>query len=420
MTPSDWGDFHAWLPTDLPAVLAALAAPPQALMGTVLAWNLLAADRLEKAPRPSRHRLASILVPARNEEANLAVLLPLLENQTWPDMEILVLDDDSGDGTAAVALSHLPRVRMLRGKPLPKGWIGKSWACAQLAEEAKGDILLFCDADARPAPEAVARTLGLLEARKAGALACLPRQLLGTWAEGAVVPLVMHLPVLGFLPLPLVRRRPEAALSLGVGQWFAFTREAYLAIGGHASVRRSLAEDMALGRRIKEAGLGLAACLSVRDVSVRMYRGAGEVRAGFRKNLVVLTGTGRFRAALVLAAYLAIFVVPWALALWAAFSLALGAASGLAPMAALVPGLMLLASRLAVAAAYREPAWAWLASPIGSLSVLALAVQSWRGYHARSLTWKGRRLDSAPEEDGSGGGLAPVPTREVGKDGYGD
>lgn len=378
MTPASWL---------LPGA-AALALLP---MSAVMAWNLLRAPRLERARGPSRRRPVSVLVPARDEERNLGDLLTLLLSETWEDMEILVLDDGSRDGTAAIAAAaaaaHGPRVRMLQGAPLPPGWLGKSWACAQLAEAARGEVLIFCDADARPAPGAVAATLGLLEELGADALACLPRQELGSWGEKALVPLVLHLPVLGMLPLPLVHRRPEASLSLGVGQWFAFSREAYARCGGHAAVRDALAEDMALARRLKLAGCVAAVALSTRLVSVRMYRGFAEAWEGFGKNLVVLTGSGWLRPAAVLAVFLLVYVAPWAMAAAVPF--------GLASPAWLPPAALLLGQRLAVAAVFGEPPRAWLWHAPGSLLAAALALRSRAGFRRGSLRWKGRVLAAA-------------------------
>lgn len=369
-----------------PGLLPGLAAAALAPMSGVMAWNLLRAPRLERAPAPARRPAVSVLVPARDEAGNLAVLLPRLLAQGWEDLEILVLDDASRDGTAAVAAAHAPRVRLLPGAALPPGWLGKSWACAQLAEAARGEVLIFCDADARPGPGAVAATLGLLEELGADALSCLPRQELGTWGEKALVPLILHLPVLGMLPLPLVHRRPEPSLSLGVGQWFAFTRAAYRRCGGHAAVRGALAEDMALARRLKLAGCRTAVALSTRHLSVRMYRGFAEAWEGFGKNLVVLVGAGRLRPAAVLAGFLLVYVAPWAMAL--------AVPAGASPLW-LLPAALLLAQRLAVAACFREPADAWLWHAPGSLLAAALALRSRAGFRTGSLRWKGRVLTAA-------------------------
>lgn len=380
-------DIRVLLDIPWASALPWMTAAPLACMAGTMAFNLSRTPRLEKAPEAPRSRKVSVLVPARNEEGNLGVLLPLLARQGWSGLEILVLDDESSDGTARVAAGMGPAVRVIPGKPLPPGWLGKSWACAQLAREASGEVLLFCDADVRPEPGAVAATLALMDRHEAEALTCLPRQILGSWPERAAVPLVMHLPVLSLLPLPLVHRRPDPALSLGVGQWFAFTRETYDAIGGHAAVRQELAEDMALARKVKEAGFTLAAALSTRILSVRMYRGFPEVWSGFRKNLVCLTGAGWARPCAVLAFHLAVFVVPWIMAPMAAL--------GWVSPAWALPAVLLAGLRLGVAVLFREPAAAWLWHAPGSLLVAVLAIRSWSGYRNRSLDWKGRVLTAA-------------------------
>ncbi len=385
----------SWLPPGA-SVLALLP------MSALTAWNLLRAPRLERARAPIRRRAVSILVPARDEERNLGALLALLLAETWEDLEILVLDDGSRDGTAAIASAaaevsasagpEAPRVRLLAGEPVAPGWLGKSWACAQLAAAARGEVLIFCDADARPQPGAVAATLGLMEELGADALSCLPRQELGSWGEKALVPLVLHLPVIGMLPLPLVHRRPEPSLSLGVGQWFAFGRDAYRRCGGHAAVRDALAEDVALARRLKLAGCKTAVALSTRLVSVRMYRGFAEAWEGFGKNLVVLTGSGWLRPAAVLAFFLLAYVAPWAMAA--------AVPAGLASPAWLLPAALLLGQRLAVAATFREPPLSWLWHVPGSLLVAALALRSRAGFRKGSLRWKGRVLTAAMRPGG--------------------
>jgi hypothetical protein len=262
-----------------------------------------------------------------------------------------------------------------------------------LAREAAGDILLFCDADVRMEPGAVAATVERMREGGLDALTCLPRQELVTWPERAVIPLVMTVPVLAFLPLHLVPRHRLPALSVGCGQWFAFTREAYQAVGGHASVRREIVEDMALARRVKEEGLVLGAALSSRLVSTRMYRDLPSLWRGFAKNLAVLTGSGWVRPPLVLAAFVIAQVLPWAMV----------PAGG---RAWLLPALLWLATRLIAARTAREPALGWVGSPAGSLVAVALAVRSWLGYRRRDVTWKGRKLEAAFGPDAARGTAA--------------
>jgi chlorobactene glucosyltransferase len=346
----------------------------------------------------------SLLIPARDEAENLAILLPMLSRIDYPGLEILVLDDGSTDGTAGRVRAGAGPARLLPGRPLPPGWLGKNWACAQLARAATGDILLFCDADVRMLPGAVAATVERMRGEGLAAFTCLPRQELATWPERAVIPLVMTMPVLAFLPLVLIPRHPMPALSIGCGQWFAFTRAAYRDVGGHAAVRREIVEDLALARRVKEKGMALGAALSTRLVSTRMYRDLPSLWSGFAKNLAVLTGTGWIRPPLVLGAFAVSQVLPWAMAL----------AGG---RAWLLPGLLWLAARLLAARTAREPAFGWLWSPVGSLLAAALAVRSWAGYRRRDVTWKGRNLEAAFGPDAA---MGDFPGNEEGSGGAGD
>ncbi|MDB5104369.1 MAG: putative glycosyltransferase [Fibrobacteres bacterium] len=345
-------------------------------------YNALTAPRLESGGKsiPRACPRVSLLIPARNEEANLGILLPLLARLEWPGLEILILDDQSSDGTPRIA--GLGPGRLLAGRPLPQGWIGKNWACHQLAEEASGDILIFCDADVRPRSDAVFATVSLMESGGLDALTCLPRQILGTWSEKAVIPHLLSAPLFGFLPMALVSRLPVPALSMGCGQWFAFTRAAYAGCGGHAGVRREVVEDMALARRVKAHGMILGASFSTRCLSTRMYRDLPGLWSGFSKNMVYFTGTGLLRPPIALAAFLIVNVLPWVMPL-----------CGHGPW--LVPLAFWAAARLLTARVVREPFSAWFWSPLGTLLVPSLAARSWWLYRTRSVAWKDRILSAA-------------------------
>jgi phytoene desaturase len=373
--------------------------------GTI--YNLLTAPRLDRhagdgTPAEGSREWplrVSLLVPARNEADNLRILLPLLKEVSYPELEILILDDGSADATASLIAGAGGRIRLIDGMPLPKGWLGKNWACWQLAAEARGEILIFCDADVRVEPRAVAATVAMMRSLRLDALTCLPRQLLGTWSEKAVIPLLLFMPLLAFLPMALISRRPFPALSMGCGQWFAFTRSAYDAIKGHSAVRSLIVEDMALGRLVKAKGLVLGAALSPRLLATRMYADFPSLWAGFSKNLAFLTGTGWLRATAALAAFAAVNILPWLLPL-------LGFRAWLAPLA------LWLAVRLLAAAAFREPWTAWLWSPVGALVIPAMAARSWLGYRRGDVRWKGRVLGAAfakeAEADGGDGPKAVV------------
>jgi chlorobactene glucosyltransferase len=354
-----------------------------AAMLVVALWNLVAARRLEKAGVPSSRPVVSLLVPARNEEANLRALLPALLRLDYPKLEILVLDDGSDDGTAAVVQEHASaRLRLLPGQPPPPGWMGKSWACHQLAAAASGEVLVFCDADVVPLPAALERTIAAMQSADAGAATVIPRHRLDGWMESAVVPLVAQLPVLALLPLALVPRVRAPTLSMANGQWLAFTRAAYAACGGHTAVLDTVLEDVALGRRVKAAGHRLLPLVSHSLVGVRMYRDSAALFDGFGKNVYALAG-GRpatFVAALAVFSLAAIY--PW-----------LGAVLGV--RGALVPLALLAAVRACGALLFRHGIRSALLHPAGSILLTAIALKSYVGTRRGTMEWKGRQIGEA-------------------------
>lgn len=385
--------------------------------------NLAFADRLSRPPRTTkrdrdpgdpplppettRPLKVSILIPARNEERNLRRTLPVLlasersrtvdgtsefdeganRNAREPglDIEVIVLDDESTDQTARVA-SELG-ARVVRGAPLPKGWLGKNWACHQLAELASGDVLIFVDADVLVHSNAIRDTAQWISSGTRDVVTALPRQEMGSWSESAVLPFVMHLPILCTLPLPLVARTPNPSLSAANGQWLAFSRSAYDRLDAHQTVRDSLLEDVEIGRLAKRKGLRLGVTLAADSIEVRMYEGFSELRRGFGKNLYLLVGGSIVSAAAAAAVHVVAFVVPW-------FSLVFVESKGAAILAA-INLVLLLALRGATAVAFRSTAKSVILHPLGSLLTLWLLAESaWRHLRGR-LTWKGRSIARA-------------------------
>jgi hypothetical protein len=352
-------------------------------MLAVALYNLATAPRLEDAGEPSALPLVSVLVPARDEAENLRRTLPLLLNLDYPRLEVLVLDDRSVDGTAQVA-EALARdtgapLRVLRGVEPPPGWVGKNWACHQLAVTAAGEVLVFCDADVEAGSAAVARTVAALQRNRAGVMTALPRQRLDGWMQAAVVPIIVQLPVLSMLPLRLIPITRSPSLSMANGQWLAFTRAAYDAIGGHAAVRGQVVEDVALGRLVKARGHRLVVCIAASLLAVRMYDSAAAMREGFRKNLYPLLGGRRAPFALGMAMLALAWLYPF-----------IGALRG--TLAAMVPLALLAALRIAGALLVRQGWRTVLLHPIGAVLVAGLAVESWIGHERGRVIWRGRAV----------------------------
>jgi chlorobactene glucosyltransferase len=249
--------------------------------------NLRALRRLGDWPLPRVFPPVSILVPVRNEAQNVEPCLRSLLAQEYGDFEILVLDDESTDGTgeilAALSSEDL-RLRVPQGKPLPQGWLGKHWACFQLAQIAAGELLLFTDADTRHHPQALGDAVAALVAERCDLLSALPREIVISWAERLAVPIIPW-SILSFLPLGLAHRLRVPALTAAVGQFVLCGREAYVEVCGHAALRDHTADDLALVRLMAARGFVWRLVDGSSRVSCRMYQDTHQVLEGFSKNL---------------------------------------------------------------------------------------------------------------------------------------
>jgi chlorobactene glucosyltransferase len=350
-------------------------------------WVLRRARR--HAP-PSRWPRVSVLIPARNEERNIERCVTSLLAQDYPDFEVLVLDDESTDRTPELLCGLAAgdrRLRVLAGQPLPLGWLGKNWACAQLSEQASGELLFFTDADTWHQPQALRAFAAALEGEAADLMSGFARQEVQTPGEKLIVPFFSWV-IYCFTPLWLAYRLRLPALSTVVGQALMFRRAAYEAIGGHGAVRAAITEDLELARRVKAGGYRWR-MLHIADlVSCRMYRGGGEAIAALSRNLFAAFG---FRLFLFLFAWgwlLVLFLKPFLdLALYA-----LGRPIG-APLAAVLAciGLALILW-LFVYRQLRLPLAPVLVYPLTVLIMAGVALRSlWLALSGR-LIWKGRAL----------------------------
>lgn len=329
----------------------------------------------------------SLLIPARNESAVIARTVCDLLAQDDGNFELLILDDGSTDGTGALALQAAqgdPRVRVLAGKPLPPGWLGKNWACHQLAQAAASDFLLFTDADVQWQPGALAALRQLQAQLHADLLTVWPTQRTHTWSERLVVPL-MALTIIAYLPILAVHLLPWRAFSAAMGQCLFFRREAYARVGGHAAVRASIVEDVALAARVKGAGLRLRMADGHGLITCRMYQSWDEVRNGFAKNL--LAGHGNRPVLLLLSTFFhwLVFVFPWA---WLfATAIAGPSAAVVFPLTLVTLGIGVRALSAAVTGQRVRDA---LLMPASVVLMTVIAAQSLRWHFTGGPRWKGR------------------------------
>lgn len=224
-------------------------------------------------------------MPARNEEASLADCLQSLVAQTGVDFEIIVVDDHSTDRTREIARSF-PAARVIEAGSLPDGWTGKNNAVATGARQARGEWLLFTDADTVHLPGSLARAV--VEARENGAamLSYSPEQTAVTFWEMATLPVVFAELARQYPPSKV--SDPNSPLAAANGQYMLITREAYDAVGGHAAVAHDILEDVALARAVKKSGRKLRFRYAADAVRTRMYRNYAQLREGWTKNLALL------------------------------------------------------------------------------------------------------------------------------------
>jgi chlorobactene glucosyltransferase len=259
----------------------------QSVILVIILSNILILHRTRLHAPPLDFPTVSILVPARNEEECIGRCIQSLLDQDYPAYEVIVLDDQSSDGTHDLLeriASDQPRLRVLEGMPPPEGLSGKNWACAQMANKSHGDLLLFTDADTIFKPQALRLIVTAMLGEQADLLTGFPLQCVQTWGERLLVPFFSWA-VLCFVPLWLAYRLRLPGLSSANGQMMLFSGEAYRKIGGHENLGTAIVDDLVLARRIKAADLRWRV-MNVTDlITYRMYHGSQEALNGFAKNL---------------------------------------------------------------------------------------------------------------------------------------
>ncbi len=369
----------------LPDVVLGVVLAVHAGVAGVLAFNLWSFARDRRRALPTDLPSVSVLVPARNEEATLRTLLPTLLAQRGVDLQVVVVDDASEDGTWDVLQAHAdPRLVAVRGDGPPPGWVGKPHALFQAARRATGDVIVCLDADARLRDDgALARLVGRWQdgGGLGTALTGLPRYL--DRGPGALLTSLVPFAVLAALPIPLVSRTASPAVSALNGQVWLVGADDYRRLEPHRAVQNEVLEDVLIGRYLKRSGLRLFFRDLGGEVAVRMYGTFGEAWRGFQKNAALIAGgqpgrpfTAPFVAFTVL--YAVAWVVPSVLWVWTP--------AGWWALATLV-GL-----KGAIDRAGRFPVWVSALAPVVLALGLALQLDSARAHATGRVSWKGRAV----------------------------
>ncbi|TNE72994.1 glycosyltransferase [bacterium] len=261
--------------------------------------DVLEHDSERVNPFQSEAPLVSICIPARNEELSINTCVRSALHQTYPNIEVLVLDDESTDKTPEI-LHEIKRnigtnLTILSGHLKPVGWLGKNWACHQLSKKASGEIILFIDADTHLEPHTIEAVVEQFKANhNTGLISIWPEQELVTISEHLIIPLVYY-SLFSFLYLRYTEKSPRwlpesiksvfaSKFAAANGQFMAFKRTSYDVIGGHENVKNQVVEDVQLAKACISNGIPVQNFSGQDAVYCRMYHTYSQIQAGFRKN----------------------------------------------------------------------------------------------------------------------------------------
>jgi chlorobactene glucosyltransferase len=351
-------------------------------------------DDVPPIPSPDAP-LISVVIPARNEARNLPRCVESILRSRYPALEVIVVNDRSEDETGIIAHAFAardPRVRAVDAPPLPEGWFGKQWACAQGAAAARGALLCFTDADTTHAPDLLPRAERVLRAQSLDLLSVAGHQELRTFWERVVQPQVFTMLAMRYGGAHHVNRSRRAADKIANGQFMLFARAAYDDVGGHAAVRAKAAEDLALAQWLFEQGKRTALVSGVAQLSTRMYASLGEIVRGWMKNIYAgaldTVPFGALGRALLPAALLSVPAAMLAPVVLLLLGLAGVVGGAVTTWALLCTVIMLIWWAAVYGIAIRTtPAYA-LTFPLGAVVVAYIIVRALA--RGRVVEWKGR------------------------------
>lgn len=348
---------------------------------TVTLFNFISNPKLTKTAIRYTD-FVSILIPARDEERNILDLLESIRDQDHKNYEVIVLDDHSSDQTFKLCsdfCENNEHFKVVQGKELPKDWLGKNYACFQLAEKAKGKYLVFLDADETIADGLINNSIHRMKVNKLSLLSIFTDQVMLSWGERIVVPL-MHFLLLNLLPLRLVRLSRNPSFSAASGQFMMFDSNNYKVNQWHEQVKIKVVEDIEIMKLIKVGGYKAEALLANGYIHCRMYRSFSEAVEGFSKNFFAGFNYNVFS----LFFYLLLVVLgPMAIAYFLGIELVMFALS------------LIILSRVMISLLSGQSVWRnLLLHPFQLLCMVFISVQSIKKYFTKTILWKGRTIRS--------------------------
>lgn len=235
----------------------------------------------------------SILIPAKNEKKRISKSLDTISNQDYNNFEILVLDDESDDGTYEFTKSNYPNIKVFKGESRPNGWLGKNWACHQLSKKANGEILIFTDADNWYSKSAISKTVSAITKYQLDMISSFPQNVAISFFE-KIFSFMPEMILYSLLPLWLTLKSKKSSLAAANGQWIAIKSESYNKLGGHKNLKSTNVEDIEIARLAKKSGMKILTTSGIGTIYTRMYKSFNEINRGFSKNMNQMLGGNLF------------------------------------------------------------------------------------------------------------------------------
>ncbi|MBY0311927.1 MAG: glycosyltransferase family 2 protein [Phycisphaerales bacterium] len=365
-------------------LVVAIVIAAGALVMTLVNFRFFTRSRKD-APVPPDAPSVGVCIPARNEQDNIGACVAAILANDYPNLRVVVYDDQSEDDTPRIIdelIQRDPRVGRAQTRPLPAGWIGKQWACWQLAHSCHSDLLLFLDADVRLSADCLRRAVDARRSLNAELLSTFPRQITRSLGESLLVPMIFFI-LLSYLPFGRMRRSnpPDPNASAACGQFILVSRAAYFSVGGHETCRNSMHEGVKLPRVFRRSGFHTDLFDGTDVLSCRMYRGFASTWRGFAKNAFEGLGSPALLIFITIL-HLVGHVLPW---LVLAATLFEGQIPSIHFGLALAAVLIAFVQRIVLSRRFAHPLWL---APLHPIGVLLMTLVQW---HSFLLALTGRR-----------------------------
>ncbi|GJL77753.1 MAG: glycosyl hydrolase [Nitrospinaceae bacterium] len=354
-----------------------------------LTLNLIHLVRVESVRGPLRSSpFLSVCVPARDEARDIKACLTSLLNQEYPHFEVIVVDDHSTDGTGDIIESlatEFPNLIHLEGQALPSGWLGKPFALHQAVRKAKGEVLIFTDADPVFQPHALTSAVHAMTTKDLDMMTLMPGTEFVSFWERAVQPVVFAF--IAALSRFKKINSPNSTSAMGFGAFIMVNKKVYERIGGHESVKGEVLEDVMLAKTAKRAGCKLLAADAKSIFSIRMYHSLREIWTGWRKNIFIAMKKSVLRTLYYICMILGFLVTPNLVLLWNIFEATGIIASGMA----LISFLMMAGTSIHLCDEIRLERWNAFLFPLGAFIMTAIMLNSmFQVLFNKQTEWRGR------------------------------